>query len=287
MTAIFNLRKDKMQGMRKYKVAAVQLDTKNNKPENIKQVCDFIDEAASNGAKLICFPEDMNLIGRNVGDGGNAEEIPGYTADILMEKARDHQVYIHSGSYREKIQGEDRSFNTSILIDPQGKILAKYRKIHMFDVCLPDGTVCMESKRVCPGNQIVVTDTELGRLGFAICYDLRFPELFRQMAVAGAQVIFMPANFTKPTGKAHWEVLLRARAIENGCYLIAAGQCGVKAHYESNGNSMIVNPWGDILARLEDEPGLIYGEVDLDYLEEVRQQIPSLSNRREEVYKYR
>lgn len=270
--------------MRKYKAAAVQLDTKNNKQDNLKQTCAFIDEAASKGAKLICFPEDMNLLGKNTGEGGNAEEIPGYTADILAEKAKEHQVYIHSGSYREKIPGEDRCCNTSILINPQGKILGKYQKIHMFDVCLPDGTVCMESKRICPGNQIVLMDTELGRLGFAICYDLRFPELFRQMAVAGAQVFFVPANFTKPTGKAHWEVLLRARAIENGCYVIAAGQCGVKARYEANGNSMIVNPWGDILSRLEDKPGLIYGEINFDYLDEVRQQIPSLRNRRESAY---
>lgn len=307
--------------MRRYKAAAVQLDTQNDKEKNLEAVCGFIREAAENGAVLVSFPEDMNLVGRNVGAGGNEEDIPGYTTEILMEQARKYGIYIHSGSFRERIPetvqcgtevsaaveadsaeseaagvpagnpssavpaaGRRRAYNTSILLGPDGGILAKYRKIHTFDVTLPDGTVCNESERVCPGKEIVVADTELGRLGFAICYDLRFPELFRAMALAGAQVIFLPADFTRPTGKDHWEPLLRARAIENGCYVIAAGQTGKKPRYEANGNSMIVDPWGTVLARAQEGPGVIYGEIDLDYLEEVRQKIPSLANRREEVY---
>lgn len=283
--------------MRRYKAAAVQLDTQNDKGKNLEAVCGFIREAAENGAVLVSFPEDMNLVGRNVGEGGNEEDIPGYTTEILMGQARKYGIYIHSGSFRERIPeaaqcGAEvsaaarrrRAYNTSILLGPDGGILAKYRKIHTFDVTLPDGTVCNESERVCPGKEIVVADTALGRLGFAICYDLRFPELFRAMALAGAQVIFLPADFTRPTGKDHWEPLLRARAIENGCYVIAAGQTGKKPRYEANGNSMIVDPWGTVLARAQEGPGVVYGEIDLDYLEEVRRKIPSLANRREEVY---
>lgn len=266
--------------MRKYKAAAVQLDTKNNKQNNIEEIRRFIRQAAEGGAVLVSFPEDMNLVGRNVGEGGNAEDIPGYTTNILMEQARKYGIYIHSGSFRERIPDERRAYNTSILLGPGGEILAKYRKLHTFDVTLPDGTVCNESERVCPGEEIVVVDTELGKLGFAICYDLRFPELFRRMALEGAQVMFLPANFTRPTGKDHWEALLRARAIENGCYMIAAGQTGIKPKYEANGNSMIVDPWGTILSRAQDKPGVIFGEIDLDYLEEVRGRIPSLVNRR-------
>lgn len=270
--------------MRTYKVAVIQMDTQNNKQENLKKAACRIKEAAGEGAKLVCFPEEMNLMGRNIGEGGGAEEIPGYTSLFLAEQARKYGVYIHGGSFREQIAGERRFGNTSILLDPQGQIVAKYRKIHLFDACLPDGTVCEESKRICPGNQIVMADTELGKLGFTICYDLRFPELFRKLALEGAQVIFVPANFTSPTGSAHWEVLLRARAIENGCYIIAAGQTGKKPKYESYGNSMIIDPWGKVLSRASDEEGVVYGEIDLDYLEEVRKQIPSLKNRREQVY---
>lgn len=269
--------------LRKYKVAAIQLDTKNNKPDNLMKACGFIEKASAEGAKLICFPENMNLIGKNLGEGGNAEKIPGYTTDILIKQAQKYGVYIHSGSFRESIEQDSRCYNTSILIDPAGKILAKYRKIHLFDVNLPGKTVYNESGHICPGDEIAVADTELGKLGFAICYDLRFPELFRQMAAGGAQVIFMPSDFTRATGQAHWEPLLRARAIENGCYMIAASQTGQKPHYESNGNSMIVDPWGNILSRAEDMEGIIYGEIDLDYLAEVRNQIPSLKNRRLEI----
>ena len=282
--------------MRKYKVAAVQLDTQNNKQNNIEEICRFIREAAEGGAVLVCFPEDMNLVGRNVGEGGDEEDIPGYTSEILARQARKYGIYIHSGSFRERIPdgepcrdgslspGRQRCYNTSILLGPDGVLLARYRKLHTFDVTLPDGTVCNESRRVCPGNDIVVKDTALGRLGFAICYDLRFPELFRRMALEGAQVMFLPANFTRPTGRDHWEVLLRARAIENGCYMIAAGQTGRKPRYEANGNSMIVDPWGTVLARAQDKPGVIFGEINLDHLDEVRRKLPSLANRRGDVY---
>lgn len=175
-------------------------------------------------------------------------------------------------------------YNTSVIIDPEGKIIATYRKLHTFDVTLPDGTVCDESTRVHPGKEIVTVDTPLGKLGMSICYDIRFCELYRIMALEGAQVIFTPASFTMPTGKDHWEPILRTRAIENGCYIVAADQIGQKARFFAYGNSMVVDPWGTIVARASDRAGVIYAVIDLDYLDAVRAKIPSLLNRRNDVY---
>lgn len=270
--------------VRNYTLALVQMDTQNNKEENLAKACSWIDEAAAHGARLICFPEVMNLIGRNVGEGGGKEQIPGYTTDILCKKAKEHGVYIHGGSISERRDGEMRSSNTSVFISPDGEILAKYSKLHMFDITLADGTPYKESDKVQPGSEIVTIDTELGCFGMSICYDIRFPELYRLMALRGAQVIFVPASFTMPTGKDHWEVLLRARAIENGCYIAAAGQIGTKPAYTAYGNSLVADPWGTVIARAKDQPGITYAEIDLDYLDQIRSQIPSLGNRRTDRY---
>lgn len=270
--------------MRKYFVAVIQLDTQNDKEENLKTICRYIDEAAAFGVKLVCLPEVMNLVGDNVGAGGQAESIPGYSTEILMAKARQHKLYIHSGSFAEIIEGEERAYNTSIMINPKGEIIATYRKLHTFDVTLPDGTVCDESARIKPGDDLVTVDTELGTFGFAICYDIRFPEMFRLMALEGAQVIFTPASFTMPTGKDHWEPILRTRAIENGCYILAPGQIGKKVKFTAYGNSMVVDPWGTVIARAKDMPGITYSEIDLDFLDKIRDQIPSLKNRRKDIY---
>lgn len=270
--------------MKKYMIALIQMDTQNNKDENLRTACEFIDEAATHGVKMVCFPEVMNLIGRNTGKGGGKESVPGYTTDILCKKAREHGIYIHGGSLTEEIPGEKGSRNTSVLISPEGEIQAVYRKLHMFDITLADGTPFNESDKVEPGKEIITAETELGTLGMSICYDIRFPELYRIMALRGAQVIFTPASFTMPTGKDHWETILRTRAIENGCYIVAAGQIGVKPAYTAYGNSMVVDPWGTVIARAKDMPGITYGEIDLDYLERIRAQIPSLQNRRTDLY---
>lgn len=273
-----------MESLRKYKVAVMQMDTQSDKGENLKTACRMIDEAAAEGAKLVSFPEVMNLVGENVGAGGAAETIPGYTTDLLAAKAREHGLYVHSGSFCELIPGETRTYNTSVIIDPKGEVISTYRKLHTFDVTLPDGTICDESAQVHPGTEIVTVDTPLGKMGMSICYDIRFPELYRLMALAGAQVIFTPASFTLPTGKDHWEPILRTRAIENGCYIIAPGQIGKKVRFTAYGNSMVVDPWGTVIARAKDRVGITYAEIDLDFLDEIREKIPSLKNRRADVY---
>lgn len=273
-----------MEPLRQYKVAVVQMDSRNDKGANMRIAAQYIDEAAAAGAKLVSFPEVMNLTGENVGEGGGHEDIPGYTTEILMAKAKEHGIYIHSGSFCERIEGEERAYNTSVIIDPEGNIIAKYRKLHTFDVTLPDGTICDESARIHPGNDIVTVDTALGRLGMSICYDIRFPELYRIMALEGAQVIFTPASFTMPTGKDHWEPILRTRAIENGLYIVAPGQYGQKPRFMAYGNSMVVDPWGTVVARARDCMGIVYAEIDLDYEDSIRGKIPSLKNRRADVY---
>lgn len=267
--------------MRKFMAAAVQMDTQNDKHANWQQIAGFIDEAAAKGAQLVAFPEVMNILSE---DPIYAETIPGPTTDLLVQKAKEQQIWIHGGSISEVNPDGVRTYNTTVLINPQGEIVARYSKLHNFDMTLPDGSSVRESDRKEPGHHIVTVETELGHFGFAICYDMRFPELFRLMALKGAQVIFLPANFTMPTGKDHWEPILRARAIENGCYIIAPNQVGTKEKFVAYGNSMVIDPWGAVIARASDKPGIILAEIDLDYLDTVRHRNPSAENRRTDVY---
>ena len=267
--------------MRKYQVAVVQMDTQNNKKENLEQMKAYVEESAKKGADLVVFPEVANILSE---DPIHAETIPGPTTERMMALAETYKLWIHCGSLSEKNPEGDRTYNTSVLISPAGEIVARYQKMHNFDMDLPDGSSVRESDRKEPGSEIVTVTTELGHLGFAICYDMRFPELFRLMTLEGAEVIFVPANFTMATGKDHWEPLLRSRAIENGCYIIAPNQVGKKEKYQAYGNSMVIDPWGTVIARASDKPCVIMAEIDLDYLEDVRRRNPSVSNRRRDVY---
>ena len=267
--------------MQKFMVAVVQMDTQNDNQANWQQMAAFVDEAAAKGAQLVAFPEVVNILSEAP---VYAEPIPGPTTELLMRKAKEHHIWIHGGSISEVNPDGPRTYNTTVLINPDGEIVARYSKLHNFDMTLPDGSSVRESDRKEPGKEIVTVQTELGHLGFAICYDMRFPELFRLMALEGAQIIFLPANFTMPTGKDHWEPILRARAIENGCYIIAPNQTGVKEKFTAYGNSMVVDPWGTVIARASDKPGVILAEIDLGYLKSVRQRNPSIHNRRTDLY---
>ena len=267
--------------MRKYMVAVVQMDTQNDKEANWAQIADYIDEAAEKGAKLVAFPEVVNILSEET---EFAEMSPGPTTELFMQKAKEHGIWVHGGSISEVNPEGERTYNTTVLINPQGEIAARYSKLHNFDMTLPDGSSVRESDKKEPGKEITTVQTELGHLAFAICYDMRFPELFRLMTLQGAEVIFLPANFTMPTGKDHWEPILRARAIENGCYIIAPNQTGVKEKFTAYGNSMVVDPWGAVIARASDKPGVILAEIDLDYLDAVRKRNPSVQNRRTDMY---
>ena len=269
--------------MRKYLMAVIQMDTRDNKDANLKAASGFIDEAAAKGAKFVSFPEVFNVID----DGQEAPELvpEGRTISLMAEKAREHGIWIHCGSIAEMNPDGDRKFNTTAVLDPTGKMVAKYRKLHTFDITLPDGSVAEESAKIKPGDKMVTVETEMGHLGLSICYDIRFPEMYRWMALQGAQILFTPANFRMATGKDHWEAILRARAIENTCYVVAAGQYGKKRGVsDSFGDSVIIDPWGTIVARAPERAGIAIGEIDLDYLDKVRANLPSLKNRRGDVY---
>lgn len=269
--------------MRKYLIGVVQMDTRENKEENLKAACGFIDEAVMRGAKMVSFPEVFNVIDK----GEEApEEIPGgRTITLMAEKAREHSIWIHCGSIAEVNPEGDRKYNTTVLLNPKGEMVAKYRKLHTFDITLPDGTKTAESSRIKPGEDMVVVDTEMGRIGLTICYDIRFPELYRYLALEGAEIIFTPANFATPTGKDHWEPILRTRAVENGCYIVAAAQIGRKrGTFDSFGASLVVDPWGTIITKARETACVTMAEIDLDYLDTIRSRLPMLVNRRGDVY---
>ncbi len=264
-----------------FSVGLIQMDSQNDFHKNLAQASEYAGEAVEKGADLLMFPETMEYIGRGLAEHARIhdKEIRNFYAEL----ARKHEVYVHSGSFTE-YQTTGKPWNTTLLFSPKGQVIARYRKLHMFDVNVDDGPSYQESRTITPGEEIVVARTELADVGFATCYDLRFPELFRLMVKNGAQVIFLPANFTADTGRAHWEALLRARAIENTCYVVACGQTGKKKAFQAYGHSMVIDPWGEIVDSLEEEPGCLVVPIDLTKTDSVRKQLPSLYNIREDVY---
>jgi predicted amidohydrolase len=285
----------------RYIVAAVQMDTAANKEQNLSKIEAFVREAARQGASLIVLPERAEYMGRGMRE--QAEPIPGRTSERLTALSRELKVHILCGvgessdvrddgaegpcATQAQDAGESSAspYNTLLLMGPDGEILSKYRKIHMFQVEGTGGVSVDESRFTTPGDEIVTVDTELGRLGMSICYDLRFPELYRALASKGAEVLFVPSDFTYDTGKDHWEILLRARAIENTCYVVAGNQCGQKPKYRAYGHSMIIDPWGRVLAEAGESEEIIYGEIDSELIAEIRQQMPSLSNIRNDIFR--
>lgn len=257
------------------------MDSQNDKEENLNAAGEMIEEACRQGASIVVLPENMNFTGRGLRH--QAEPVPGHTTDFLAALAKQHGIWIVSGSFPE-ICTEENPRNTLVVIDPNGEICCKYSKLHMFDIDLSDGTSFHESHYTSSGEDIVLCETPLGTLGLTICYDLRFGELYRLLALRGAEVVFVPACFSIKTGPAHWEVLLRARAIENGVYIVACDQTGEKSNITAYGHSMVIDPWGKVIAKTDETPGVLMAEIDLSYIDEVRAQIPVLKNRREDIY---
>jgi predicted amidohydrolase len=271
------------------RVACVQLNTCADMAENVRVAGGLIEEAAAAGARFVALPETWAFKGRRDGIMASAETAAGPSNAALAELAARLGIFVLAGSHYELSPEPDRVYNTSILFGPDGAAVAAYRKLHLFDAESGE-TVYRESSYLTPGAEAVTAEIDLApvgpvTLGLTICYDLRFPELYRSLALRAAQILCVPAAFTAYTGAAHWETLLRARAIENGCFVIAPDQVG--EHLPGRGcygHSMIVDPWGDVLAELPDGVGICVADLDLARVAEVRAQIPSLRSRRPDAY---
>ncbi len=258
-----------------YLAAAVQMASGADLDVNLERARALVRRAAERGAVLVVLPEVFAWRGTRPDEGNGATPIPGRVADFLAALAAELRIVLVGGSFLERAQGSAKSFNTSLAIDAAGAIRARYRKIHLFDVDLA-GQVCVrESDTRAAGDQVVTATTALGTIGLSICYDLRFPELYRRLAAAGATILTVPSAFTFFTGAAHWEPLLRARAIENQCYVIAPNQSGISPHgFPDYGNSMIIDPWGTVLAHAADGEQVITAEIDTERLARVRREMP-------------
>lgn len=278
------------QSQQVFRAAVIQMRSGRQISKNLQQADRLIREAHDQGASYVLTPENTALMELD-------EQIIRLKAQPFEDNsvlamfrglARELKITIHLGSLAVRDKDNDKTLNRSVLISPSGRIVAHYDKIHLFDVDLPNGEKYRESESCQAGHRAVVTDLPLrpsskkakppaARLGFSICYDIRFPALYRTLAKAGAHIITVPAAFTRHTGKAHWHVLLRARAIENGCFILAAAQGGKHENGRSTyGHSMIIDPWGTILAKTGKKPGVVIADIDLRAVRQVRTQIPSL-----------
>ncbi len=267
-----------------YLAAAVQMESGEDKAANLAAASRLIEQAAAAGARLVVLPELFNCFGRFDTVAANAESVPGPTSQAVALLAARHNIVLAAGSIAER-DADGRLYNANLLFDGQGQLLAKYRKIHRFDIDLPGRVSVQESYWIAAGDDVHPAATPLGTLGVAICYDLRFPELFRRMATAGVDVILLPSAFTAATGRDHWEVLLRARAIENQAYVVAANQVGPHGGPPtppSFGRSAIVDPWGKVVEMADKGAGemIVLGEIDQVRTAEIRRNLPALAHRR-------
>jgi predicted amidohydrolase len=269
------------------RVAAVQLSSTADLDRNLEQADRFTRAAAADGAQLVVLPEKWTALGRGELLRAAAQPLDGPAITWARSVARELGIDLVAGSVAERIGGTQRLRNTSVHAGPDGEIHATYRKVHMFDVVV-EGTVYRESEHEDPGDELVLSATADGvELGLSICYDIRFPELYRILAVRGARIFTVPAAFTVPTTRDHWEILLRARAIENQAFVVAANQIGEsEPGLASGGRSMIVDPWGLVLALAADRPGHIVADLDLEAQARIRRELPALANRRPSAYRW-
>jgi predicted amidohydrolase len=267
------------------RVAAVQLNSTADFERNLERADRFTRAAVADGAQLVVLPEKWSALGRGEALRAGAQPLDGPAIGWARAVARELGIDLVAGSISERRDDEPRLRNTSVHVGPDGEIRATYRKVHMFDVIV-EGTVYHESEHEEPGEELAVSEAAGGvELGLSICYDLRFPEVYRILAIRGARIFSVPAAFTVPTTRDHWEVLLRARAIEDQAFVIAANQIGEhEPGVRSGGRSMIVDPWGIVLALAADREGPIVADLDLDAQERIRRELPALANRRPAAY---
>jgi deaminated glutathione amidase len=262
------------------RVALCQLNSRADRTANLAVAVDLVARAAAAGADLAVLPEYTDYLGP--GEGMPAPEpVDGSYAAAFAKAAAEHRMWVVAGSFHEQGPDPEHTYNTSLVFDRAGQLAATYRKIHLYDVEIPGRVSYRESRSVAPCDVPVTVEIDDVRVGLSICYDLRFPELYRRLAIGGAQLLLVPAAFMLHTGRDHWEVLLRARAIENQCYVLAAGQIGDHEPGRTCfGRSMVVDPWGTVVAQAPDTVGVTVADIDLARLGTIRQELPSLANRR-------
>jgi deaminated glutathione amidase len=263
------------------RVALVQLAADQDAAANMDRAVSLVKRAGEQHPALIALPEMFLYRGPGAGWRESASDVPGPATEPFAELARTLEACLLLGSLAERSDDPQRPYNTSVLINPAGRVSARYRKRHLFDVSIDNGPSDRESARTTPGNETVVAEmagapeAEPVRIGLSVCFDLRFPELYRDLVAAGADVLAVPSNFTEATGRDHWEVLLRARAIENGAFVIAPAQCGSGGGIPAHGRSMVIDPWGTVIAQAPDGPGLVAADLDLDRVTQIRRQLPT------------
>jgi len=265
------------------RVAVVQMNSVDDVAANLAAASKWVSQAAEQGAALVALPENFAFLRREGMPIPCAESLDGEIVGALREWASRHRIWIVGGSFHEAVPDDARVRNTCVAIAPDGEVVAVYRKIHLFDVDLRarGGQAYRESERVVPGEDLASFDTPFGVVGLSICYDVRFPELYRGLAARGARFLCVPAAFARETGRDHWEVLLRARAIENQCFVLAPAQCGEHPGGRTTyGRSLIVDPWGLVLARAADRPGPVLAECFLEEQDRIRASLPALQHRR-------
>ena len=267
--------------MKPYLAAALQMTSVPDLEKNLAQAEDLIDLAVRQGAELVTLPENFSFLGDEVAKVGQAAQICAASEAFLKKMAQRYQVTLLGGGYPVPTTG-DKVYNTALLVAPDGGELLRYEKAHLFDVNVPDGNTYRESSTVVSGKRLpnIYASKTLGHLGISVCYDVRFPELYRHLAQMGAEVLIVPAAFTAFTGKDHWQVLLQARAIENTCYVLAPAQTGFHNNRrQSHGHAVVIDPWGMILADAGTKPGVAIAEINPARLSQVRQQMPALQHR--------
>lgn len=262
--------------------AAVQMSSHEDKLANLATAARLVEQAAADGAQLVALPEMFNCLGRFAAVVAGAEPIPGPTSEAMSKLASRLGILLCAGSICERSAVTGKGYNTSLMFDETGQLVARYRKIHLFDYHVPGEVNYTESQFILPGDEVVCTPASFANVGHATCYDLRFPELFRQLSAAGAELLLTPSAFTLSTGRCHWQTLLKARAIENLAFLVAPNQCGQHApELVTYGHSAIVDPWGEVLAMASGErEEVIVAELKAERLDEVRTRLPALSHRR-------
>ncbi len=268
--------------MKSYLAAAIQMTSVPDLKKNLAQAEELIELAVRQGAELVSLPENFSFLGEEKDKLAQASEIAVESEKFLKMIAQRFQITILGGGFPVPVDSTGKVYNTALLIGSNGEELSRYHKVHLFDVNVPDGNTYQESSTVKAGSDLplIYSSPQLGNLGLSVCYDVRFPELYRHLSYTGADILFVPAAFTAFTGKDHWQILLQARAIENTCYVIAPAQTGTHyARRQTHGHAMIIDPWGLILADAGEKPGIAIAEIKPSRLEQVRRQMPCLQHR--------